>query len=224
MYARAWLSSTLGMAHDVKGAYIDLLCWQWDNGPIPNSPAWRARIFSANPKETARLWARLRSKFVRTPRGWINLRMEAQRQELAAHRAQAITAAKARWQGPKSKRASLEHAPEHAASTCSTDAQGMLPSMGAASNGHMLNGCTPTPTPSPKRKNNRRTAPVQPPPFKVYAAIAARAFAEEPTDDLGAVAERMKRLCAEQGKPYHADIVGRAMRAAEIARLRRTTH
>jgi uncharacterized protein YdaU (DUF1376 family) len=213
MYARAWLSSTLGMSREVKGAYIDLLCWEWDNGPLPHSSAGRARIFgAAHTKDAVRIWSALRAKFTRTARGWINKRLEAQREELAAHRAKAKVAAEARWDGPNSNRASSEHrssmpraSSEHAPSMSATHAQ------------PMLNGCTPTPT--PKRTYNRRTAPVQPP-FKVIAAIAARAFAEEPTDDLGAVAERMKRLCAQQNKACSADMMGRALRAVEVARAK----
>lgn len=218
-YPKAWLSSTFGMSREIKGAYIDLLAYEWDNGPLPHSPAWRARALGVDAKDGARIWAALRPKFVRTARGWINRRLEDQRRELEAHRAKASGAARARWDGSNSHRASSEHA----ASICSDDAQGMLPSMAHASPEHMLNGCTPTPTPTPKR-NNRRTAPVQPaPPFRVYAAIAARAFDEEPDQDLGTVSERFKRLCAEQRKPYNADITGRALRAVEMARARKGT-
>jgi uncharacterized protein YdaU (DUF1376 family) len=222
-YPKAWLSSTFGMSREIKGAYIDLLAYEWDNGPLPHSPAWRARALGTDAKNGARIWAALRSKFVRTARGWINRRLEGQRRELAAHRAQAKTAAAARWDGPKSKRASSEHA----ASMPDGHAQAMLPSMGAASNGHVLNGCTPTPSPTPsptpKRTNRRRTAGYASPPFKVYAAIARRAFDEEPTnDDRGAVAERMKRFFAQQHKACDVEMMGRAIRAVEVARAKHT--
>jgi len=215
MYARAWLSSTLGMSREVKGAYIDLLCWEWDNGPLPHSAAGRARIFgAADTKDAVRIWSALRAKFTRTARGWINKRLEAQREELAAHRAKASGAAKARWDGPNSDRASVEHR-----SSTPRASSEHAPSMAARHAQPMLNGCTPTPTPSPER-TNRRTAPVEPP-FKVIAAIAARAFAEEPTDDLGAVAERMKSLCAQQNKACSADMMGRALRAVQVARAKK---
>jgi hypothetical protein len=51
-------------------------------------------------------------------------------------------------------------------------------------------------------------------PFKIYAAIATKALAEEPTDDLGELAERFKRQCARQGLPYDAGITQKAIGAA----------
>jgi uncharacterized protein YdaU (DUF1376 family) len=215
-YPKAWLSSTFGMPREIKGAYIDLLAYEWDNGPLPHSPAWRARALGTDPKDAARIWAALRSKFVRTARGWINRRLEGQRRELAAHRAQAKTAAAARWRGPDPKSASVEHA----VSMPAAHAQAMLPLNGHASPEHMLNGCTPSPSPTPKRTNRRPAAGYASPPFKVYAAIARRAFDEEPTDDRGAVAERMKRLCIQQNKACNAEMMGRALRAVEVARAK----
>ena len=51
--------------------------------------------------------------------------------------------------------------------------------------------------------------------------MATKAYAEEPTDDQGAVAERIKTMCAQQGFEYGPDVIGRAMRAAERARTRK---
>jgi len=220
MYAQSWLASTRGMPHDVKGAYIDLLCWAWDNGPLPNSPAWRARVFGTNAKETARLWAALRHKFVRIAQGWINARLEEQRGELAAYQARAKNAADARWHGSDSHQASVEHA----SSTCSNDAKPMPASIAQASREHMLNGST-VPVPlslSVDRTHRRRTPPVnRRAPFKVYAAIATQVLTDTPTDDHGEHADRFKWACAEQGLPYDIEIAGRALRAAERGQRRK---
>ena len=63
--------------------------------------------------------------------------------------------------------------------------------------------------------------PVRVPPFRVYAAIAAKAWQEDGTDDLGAIAERFKRICARQNFPYSASITQKALDAARVARTRR---
>lgn len=59
-------------------------------------------------------------------------------------------------------------------------------------------------------------------PFKVYAALASQAvansLADDKSDDLGNIAEHFKRLCAQQGKPYSATLVQRAVDAAWAAR------
>jgi len=100
LYVRDWLSSTKGMAPDVKGHYIDLLCWAWDNGPLPDDPAWRARCFGTTFEEADRIWTALRVKWVPpTPEhpGWINRRLEAQRAALDAASERGSSAARSRW-------------------------------------------------------------------------------------------------------------------------------
>jgi uncharacterized protein YdaU (DUF1376 family) len=220
-YARDWLASTIGMPRDAKGVHIDFLCISWDSGPLPNSARWRERALGAAPKETARLWAYVRPRWTLTKRGWIHRRLEQYRRELATKRAQAQSAAAARWTGADPESAS----PEHAARISGEHADALRARTPSASDPHVLNGYTrsSSSSASPERTYRRRPPPVYAaPPFKVYAAIAKRAFAEEPIAELGAVAERFKRLCAEQGKPYNAEITGRALRAAERARARKS--
>jgi hypothetical protein len=59
------------------------------------------------------------------------------------------------------------------------------------------------------------------PPFKVYAAIAARAFADLPHADLVEVREQFKTLCAQQRLPYDSALTTRAIDAAHAAGPRR---
>jgi hypothetical protein len=58
-------------------------------------------------------------------------------------------------------------------------------------------------------------------PFKAYKAIAYQAIDEEPTDDLGAIAERFKTICAKQQIPYDSRITQKAIDAARVTRARR---
>jgi hypothetical protein len=63
---------------------------------------------------------------------------------------------------------------------------------------------------------------IEPPPFKVYAAIATAALnesiREDKTDDIGNVTERFKVTCARQGLPYNAEVARKAVDAAIHAR------
>ena len=65
-YAGDWLSSTLGMAAELKGIYVDLLCWSWENGPLPDDPAWRQRVIGGSAETAARRWDRLRKRWKKT--------------------------------------------------------------------------------------------------------------------------------------------------------------
>jgi uncharacterized protein YdaU (DUF1376 family) len=94
-YARDWLSSTLGMPWDVAGLYIHLLAWSWDNGPLPDDAKWRQRVIG---QAHAKLWGTVRSRWVKTPTGWINPRLEQQRELQASFRKRAQKGANARWQ------------------------------------------------------------------------------------------------------------------------------
>lgn len=94
-YARDWLSSTLGMPWDVAGLYIHLLAWSWDNGPLPDDARWRQRVIG---QADGKLWAALRSRWTKTPNGWINPRLERQREIQASFRLRGKKGAEARWQ------------------------------------------------------------------------------------------------------------------------------
>ncbi len=52
MFAKDWLVSTMEMSNEEKGAYIDLLCMQWENGYV-----------SRVPSRYASEWGVLKSKF-----------------------------------------------------------------------------------------------------------------------------------------------------------------
>ena len=68
MYARDWIAGTLMMSHEEKGAYMDLLCVQWDNGPLPDDPVEIARALGGA-KAYKKLWPRLQAKFPPLPDG-----------------------------------------------------------------------------------------------------------------------------------------------------------
>lgn len=97
-YATDWMASTRLLPHEVKGVYIDLLCWQWDKGGVPGDrPSDLAVILGTNGRSTARLWQLVRPFFDRSPDGlWRNRRLERVRANLASMQSVSAKGGKAR--------------------------------------------------------------------------------------------------------------------------------
>jgi uncharacterized protein YdaU (DUF1376 family) len=190
-YARDWLSSTLGMPWDVAGLYIHLLAWSWDNGPLPNDPKWRARIIGA---DAQRLWTALKPRWNRTKKGWINPRLEMQREAQASFALRGEKGAKARWQASAKHMANRWPASASASASSSADQN----------------------TPAAKRPVSALT-------FKTYVAIASRILKQTADLDLdaGTLAEELKREYAKARIPYDATLVAKAIEAAQHGRAKR---
>ena len=62
---RDWLSSMAvrAMSLESKGAFIELLCYQWEEGSIPDSPKMLARILGISLKKFTPIWSELSNKF-----------------------------------------------------------------------------------------------------------------------------------------------------------------
>jgi uncharacterized protein YdaU (DUF1376 family) len=208
LYAGDWLGSTLAMAWEIKGIYIDLLCWSWENGPLPNDPRWRQRMIGGTAHAVARRWAALKSRWKLTPRGWVNPRLERQRQLQAAFRTRAKKAAAARWEHLESDRIRV-----HPPSIAQASPQ--------ASRKHMLGACSSS---SSSEDLKDRRAPAADPPgdavaFRVYCAIAGCALDAAPaTADLGELAARFKTICAKSQITCDVDTPRKALDAVIRAR------
>lgn len=87
-YASDFLTGTFTMSLQEVGAYIRLLCYQWDKGPIPTDARDRARIMGCAKAQEVQLWKRLSPKFVVTDLedGYINERLEEERRKQAEYR------------------------------------------------------------------------------------------------------------------------------------------
>lgn len=101
-YAKEWLSSTAEMSLAAQGAYMRLLAWSWDNGPLATDEARRARLVGLTVPKFKRLWSEFSLKWDHTPAGFTNKKLEAKRAELHAYRNRRREAGKAgadsRWQ------------------------------------------------------------------------------------------------------------------------------
>jgi len=210
-YPRDWLSSTLGMPWDVAGVYIHLLAWSWDNGPLPNDPDWRARVIGP---EAVRLWAAVSKRWKKTARGWINLRLERQREIQATFSAHGKQAAGKRWADAQSMPAGMSRAYAQAMPASTHRA---MPKRSSSSSSASSS--------SEDQDQPGAERPVYTAPPKAYRAIAyaaiARTAQEAKPDDLGAITEHFKTICAQQHKRYDPDIARIAIDGALAARARR---
>lgn len=91
------------MSNEEAGAYIRLLAWSWGNGPLPLEEMRIARLVSSSVPRFRRIWNMVGAKWRRTPEGWVNDRLEKQRQDLEEFTASASNRGKAgaaaRWNG-----------------------------------------------------------------------------------------------------------------------------
>ncbi len=145
-YPRDYIAATRSLTLAERGAYSDLLFAEWDHGgPLPKDLVRVATMIGCKPKEFAPLWAAIKHKFVKTAAGYVNRRLEAERQLSLAKRAKAsgkaAAAAAARW----------ERALHDAVARASSNA----PSIGQAL--HMQ--CPPSPSPSPSEESQEQTPP-----------------------------------------------------------------
>jgi uncharacterized protein YdaU (DUF1376 family) len=102
-YARDIYTGTSDLSPAEFGAYVRGLAWSWDNGPLPSDPSRRARVLLTTPQEHAAIWPVLEPLWQSTVTGWVNDRLERQRQELAAFTQQQSVkgekGAAVRWRG-----------------------------------------------------------------------------------------------------------------------------
>jgi len=80
-----FMAGTLGMELAEVGAYIRLLCYQWEHETLPNDERTLARIAGAFPDEFSTIWPNVKTKFISTNgeanSSLYNERLEAERQK-----------------------------------------------------------------------------------------------------------------------------------------------
>lgn len=83
-YAADFLMGTAEMSAVEVGLYIRLLAASWDKGPLPLEPSRLARVAIMEIREFHKAWPVVRAKWTETPDGYVNERLEAQREAQAA--------------------------------------------------------------------------------------------------------------------------------------------
>jgi uncharacterized protein YdaU (DUF1376 family) len=182
------------MPWDVAGLYIHLLAWSWDNGPLPNDAAWRERVIGP---DAVRLWAAVSKRWKKTARGWINLRLERQREIQATFSAHGKQAASKRWAYAQAMPTSTPRAMPNASSSSASASA------------------------SASSKDQKPPAAARPVSFRVHSAIAGEIVRAHPTADLGELAELFKSACAKQGIDYGPESTRSAIDAAMRAAAKR---
>lgn len=81
LYARDWLTATRTMTAAARGAYIDLLCHQWLEGPIPPETHRLRRVCAMDQEEFDEVWPEIQPHFQMNCVGLIHPRLEHLRQE-----------------------------------------------------------------------------------------------------------------------------------------------
>ena len=76
-----YLGATRHMTLAERGAYTDLLFAQWNIGPLPADTSRLAAMISCSPRDFAKVWPAIRPKFVETPDGLVNQRLELHREK-----------------------------------------------------------------------------------------------------------------------------------------------
>lgn len=94
-YAADFLVGTATMAAEEVGAYIRLLCYQWDTGSVPDDDATIARLGGCQ----ASAVAKVRQKFRKDEDGLRNERMEKERAKQRAFREKQAENGAKRWAG-----------------------------------------------------------------------------------------------------------------------------
>jgi uncharacterized protein YdaU (DUF1376 family) len=109
-YASDWAHSTAVMTLEERGAYITLLAWSWEHGPVPDDMKRIAAILGTSLSVARRVFAEVSTRWMLADGGWTNRRLEATRarheQFAEAQSERGRSGATARWRKQCSSNAS----------------------------------------------------------------------------------------------------------------------
>jgi uncharacterized protein YdaU (DUF1376 family) len=90
LFVRDYVTATRHLTLAERGAYTDLLFFQWELGVLPREPERLARLIGCSADEFAEVWTAIQGKFTKTDFGLLNTRLEQHRvkaEQLSAKRA-----------------------------------------------------------------------------------------------------------------------------------------
>lgn len=94
-YPGDYLADTMGLSCCQHGVYLLLLAVSWQRGPLPDDMDHLARLAANPPIEALRYI--LETYWSLSDRGWVNARLELEREKLLDKSAKATASARARW-------------------------------------------------------------------------------------------------------------------------------
>jgi uncharacterized protein YdaU (DUF1376 family) len=147
-FVRDYVASTRHMSLTERGAYTDLLFFQWENERLPVEPDRLARLIGCTAEEFAIVWPHIRGKFVEANGGLLNQRLEEHRAE--SLRLKAIRVKNA--EDSNAKRDARRNAQRDADRDAERPTQGTLIDTSSVTLSAALSGTSPSPSPSPSPK------------------------------------------------------------------------
>jgi uncharacterized protein YdaU (DUF1376 family) len=111
-YPADFIAGTVTFTTEEIGAYMLLMCYCWDKGSIPADLKLVARIARMTPPRMRQMWPALVSKFQAIDGGYIQPRIERERQKQAEYRQKQADKAAKRWHSHGNATASVRHVPE----------------------------------------------------------------------------------------------------------------
>ena len=93
-FARDYLAATRAMRLAERGAYCDLLFYQWEMGDLPSDVKSLARLLGAERSEFDAVWRVVKTKFVKRGSRLINIRLEEHRLKAIERRERKVAGAK----------------------------------------------------------------------------------------------------------------------------------
>jgi uncharacterized protein YdaU (DUF1376 family) len=140
-YVRDWIAGTRELTPAERGVYIDLLCLEWDSGGPLNKDLGRlAGMVSVSKKQFRALWRKVKNKFELLPAGYINARLEEERQAAIARRQKT---------SEKASNAALKRWEQRAGADAPSNASSIRPPMLGASAKQCLDDALQSPPPHP---------------------------------------------------------------------------
>lgn len=82
-YPADFIAGTVHLTNEELGAYMRLLCFQWEHGSVPNSAQKRARVLGISTRKLSSLWSALEPLFTSKNGYLVNPRMEEERHKQA---------------------------------------------------------------------------------------------------------------------------------------------
>jgi len=190
-FPRDFIAATRHLALAERGAYRELLDYQWEMGALPTDQARLARLLAVTPEEFAPIWAAIGDKFEVSAAGLRNKRLEEHRNKAIEQRDKKVNGA------------SKTNAKRYAQRPYS-EAQ-------CESLSDTLTGSPPTPSPSPSIKDCAATPARGKPTAEGEMAVALR--------NLGIVVTSMDPML--EGWIRDGFTVEQAAEAVSIARIRK---
>ena len=107
-YASDWAHSVSSMTLEERGAYITLLAWSWEHGPVPDNNKRLSAILGCSKSKTIKLWSEISRRWIQDEGGeWVNPRLESVRSSASKYHTTKIEIAKAggyvRWKSDQAR-------------------------------------------------------------------------------------------------------------------------